>query len=98
MALRACVYVVYGAALVAGAGGVLVLLAQFVEWLQGDAWPRLTVLQLAIEWQLVPRGWSRFPVLADYVFRALHVMPVSVALLVLSPTLWTLATRLRRIL
>ena len=91
-------YLVYGAALAAGVGGVLVLLAQFVDWLQSDAWPRLTLLQLAIDWQLVPRRWSRFPALADYVFRVLHVIPVSAALLILSPTLWTLATRLRRIL
>lgn len=91
-------YVVYGAALAAGIGGVLVLLAQFVEWLQGDSWPRLTLLQLAIEWQLVPRGWSRFPVLADRLFTVLHTIPVSAALLVTSPVLWSLATRLKRVL
>jgi hypothetical protein len=98
MTPRACVYVVYGVALVAGAGGVLVLLAQFVEWLQRDVWPAFTLLQCAIDWQLIPRNWSRYPVIAEHVFEVLHVVPVSVALLVLGPLLWWLATKLSRIL
>jgi hypothetical protein len=98
MLRRACLYLTYAAAAAAGIGGVLMLLSQFIDWLQDKPWPRFTLLRVALEYRLIPRDWPHFPELANWTFTALHAIPVSVCLLVLCPLLWALATRLRQVL
>jgi hypothetical protein len=98
MLRRACVYLTYTTAAAAGIGSVLMLIGQFIDWLQGRPWPNVTLLRLALEYQLIPRNWPRFPELANAVFTVLHAIPLSVCLLVLCPLLWALAVRMQRAL
>ncbi len=96
MLLRFSMYLLYTTALAAGIGCALILLDQFVTWLQTDTWPRLNLLNIAIDWHLIPRGWVRFPEIADMVFTVLRATPVSLALLAIAPLLWWLGNRVKR--
>jgi hypothetical protein len=78
----------YGSSLAAGIGAVLILLSQFIEWLQGATVQRHSLLRLALDWDLVPSNWYRAPELADAAFTVLQAIPVSAALLAVSPLLW----------
>ena len=95
---RACIYATFATAAGCGISGVLMLLSQFIDWLQGNPWPHVTLLRVAMEYNLIPSGWTRFPVLANGVFTVLHAVPVSVFLLLVCPLLWWLGKRLRRVL
>ncbi len=94
--VRTCMYLIYGMALAAAIGGALILLDQFVVWLQTGTWPRLTLLGLAIDWRLIPGNWARYPEVADTVFTLLRSIPVSVALLALCPPIWWIGNRIKR--
>jgi len=96
MLRRTCIYLTYTAAAAAGIGSVLMLIGQFIDWLQGNPWPRVTLLRLALEYRLIPPDWPRFPELANAVFSVLHAIPLSACLLVLCPLLWALGVRLQR--
>jgi len=96
MFARSSVYLTYAAAFACGTGGIVMSIIQFVEWLQSGNWPSLTLLGLAIDWDLIPTGWAQFPTVANVAFGILHAIPISVALLVLCPLLWALAAWLRR--
>jgi hypothetical protein len=98
MLRRACLYLTFAAAAAAGIGGVLMLLGQFIDWLQDAPSPNFTLLRLAMEHGLIPTIWPHFPVLANLLFTVLHAIPVSACLLVSCPLLWAAATRLKRVL
>jgi hypothetical protein len=98
MLRRASVYLTYTTAAAAGIGSVLMLIGEFVDWLQGHPRTGVTLLRLALEYRLIPRDWPRYPELANAVFTVLHAIPLTVCLLVLCPLLWALAVRLQRTL
>jgi len=88
MLARVLAYTLYGASLAAAVASALIVLSQFITWLQQDTWHRYSLLRLALDWNLIPSYWPRAPHLADVVFNVLQVVPVSAALLAVSPLLW----------
>ena len=77
-----------GAALVALAAGAVILLQQWINWLQTESWQPLSMLKLLYEARLLTTEWYIYPGSTQIVHDFLAWLPASGGLIAASPLLW----------
>ena len=86
--------VCYIVTLSAGCGAAILLLDEFVVWLQTSRWSPMTLLELGYELGMLNAQWFLGRQWSWPIHDALKIVPVFAALLVTVPPAWWLARRL----
>lgn len=84
-----------GLALLALGAGCILLLQQWVNWLQTDTWQPLSMLRLLYDLDLLTTQWYVYPGNTQIVHDFLDWLPASGGLIALSPLLWGLGSGIR---
>jgi len=85
----------YGLALLAFVAGVVMLLQQWVNWLQSETWRPLSMLRLMYDLNMLTTQWYVYPGNTRIVHDFLAWLPATGGLIAISPLLWGLGARLR---
>ncbi len=75
-------------------GAALLLLGDFIEYLQVGRWRVETLLDSGYQWHLLNSRWFLASEPGAAIREVLRVVPTFIALLVLSPVAWWFSTRL----
>lgn len=81
--------------LLALGGGVILLLQQWVSWLQTESWRSVSALRMLYDAKLLTTQWYIYPGNTQIVHDFLAWLPASAGLIALAPLLWLLGSRLR---
>lgn len=84
-----------GLALAALVGGCLILLQQWVNWLQTETWRPLSMLKLLYDLKVLTPQWYIYPGSTQILHDFLDWLPASGGLVALAPLLWGLGSALR---
>ena len=83
----------FAIALLSLAGGVLLMLNGFIEYLQLGRWRLVSLLDVGYELRLLDSRWFLASEPGALIRRGLSVVPAFAALLVLGPCAWWLGNR-----
>lgn len=84
-----------GLALLALVAGAVIVLQQWVNWLQSETWRPLSMLRLLYDMNVLTTQWYVYPGSTQILHDFLGWVPASGGLVALSPLLWVLGSRLR---
>ena len=85
----------YALAVLAFVAGVVMLLQQWVNWLQSETWRPLSMLRLMYDLKMLTTAWYVYPGNTRIVHDFLAWLPATGGLIAIAPLLWGLGGRLR---